>query len=133
MYTIVTNNPLVRDAYLRASKNLETDFLDAGGCMEVLERVRDRIHKGARLETHPMAGSVKPNQNPYKTVLVSDGSVDAEEFEEFVLIIENAILTARKFLNGKPLPDWPQNLLEDFMAVDLSLIRSALDRLLQSC
>lgn len=133
MYTIVTNNPLVRDRYRQISKNIETDFLDTGGCMEVLERVRDWIHKGSRLETHPMAGSVKPNQNPFKTVLISDGGVDAEEFKEFVLIIENAILTARKFLNEKPLPNWPQNLLEDFQAVDLSLISGALDRLIRSC
>jgi hypothetical protein len=36
----------------------------------VLLTVRDHIHSGARLLTHPQAGSVKPYETPYRSVLV---------------------------------------------------------------
>lgn len=129
MYTIITNNPLISDTYQGLSKNISIDYLTAQGCIQVLERVRDKIHQGNRLETHPMAGSVKPNQNPYKTVLISDGRSDEDEFKEFVIIIENSIGTAQKFLSEKPLPQWPEHILKDFMAVDHSLIKTAIERI----
>lgn len=132
MYTIITNNPLITNKYQGISKNITIEYQRAGDCLQVLKRVRDMIHEGRRLETHPMAGSVKPNQNPYKTVLISDASADGEEFKEFIIIIENSIETAERFISTKPLPQWPDNILKDFMEVDYSLIRMAIERLLQN-
>ena len=68
MYIIVTNNEKCRDKY--QNTKMKIDFLENGSYMDVLIKVRDYIHKGYRLETHPMAGSLKPNQIPYKTVIV---------------------------------------------------------------
>lgn len=129
MYTIVTNNSRVREEYEGALKNLKVEYLEDGACLEVLVKVRDHIHQGCRLETHPMAGSVKPNQNPYKSVMISDGSSDEAEFQEFVMVMENCIMICRDFLERRALPDWPESLKEDFRFVDLSLIKSAADSL----
>lgn len=97
--------------------------------MDILTEVRNRIHRGSRLETHPMAGSVKPNQNPYKSVMISDQKSDFGEFQEFITILENCIMICRDFLEQKALPEWPENLKADFRFVDLSLIESAAERL----
>lgn len=33
-------------------------------------KVRDRIHEGHLLLSHPLSGSVKPNETPYKSVMI---------------------------------------------------------------
>ena len=63
MYRIITNNSLCRDKY---QELLPVEYLEGKGYMDVLLTVRDYIQKGWRLETHPMTGSLKPNQTPYK-------------------------------------------------------------------
>ena len=89
MYTLITNNELVKERYGAYGKVLNVEYLEDAGCLDVLIKARDAIHGGSRLETHPMAGSIKPNQNPYKTVMISDGKVDPEEFQEFITVMEN--------------------------------------------
>ena len=98
--------------------------------MDVLVKVRDYIHKGYRIETHPMAGSLKPNQIPFKTVVVawSDIAVDKQEFYEQALLIENCISTCEKFMKDRTTPDWPESIREDFRDVDLSLLEGAANK-----
>lgn len=129
MYIIVTNNKAVKERYEGFLKNLSVEYLEDKGCLDVLTGVRDYIHKGYRLETHPMAGSVKPNQNPYKSVMISDHSLEQGEFQEFIMVMENCIMVCREFLERKALPDWPEELKKDFRFVDLSLIESAVERI----
>ena len=74
-----------------------------------------------------MAGSVKPNQNPYKTIIVSNSNNTEEEKLEQLLIIENAIVKSRELIEKRPIPDWDDKLLNDFKFVDLSLIESGLN------
>ena len=128
MYLMITNNPLVVEK-LKSKASIKFDFQEEWTNLEVLEKVRDYIHKGYRLETHPMAGSVKPNQNPYKSVLILDDKCDSEEFMEYIMVIENGIASFKKFLAQRELPKWEERLLEDFRVVDLSLIESAADHL----
>ena len=63
---IVTNNPLVAE---RLSPKWEVDYRKVG-YTELLEWVRDFIQEGAVLLSHPLAGSVKPGETPYRSVLV---------------------------------------------------------------
>ncbi len=57
-YLLITNNPLVvkcmGDCY-------PIEFVD-GGYRDVLVKVRDLVYIGHTLYTHPLAGSVKPNE-----------------------------------------------------------------------
>ncbi|MEG2870831.1 MAG: GrdX family protein, partial [Clostridium sp.] len=126
MYIIVTNNNLCYNKY---RDNITVDYLENSTYLEVLTKVRDYIHKGYCLETHPMAGSLKPNQIPYKSVIISDRKAEQEELFEFTMIIENGITLCKAFMKDKPTPDWNEALCEDFRIVDLSLIESVADRL----
>lgn len=117
-FIIMTNNPLVRDRY-RGQYSVE--YQD-GIYMDLLVRVRDKVHAGHKLLTHPLSGSVKPNETPYKSVMISQkrGTMDLESLS----IIEEAIVTCRKF--PVKYDGLPQRVLEDFQLVDLTLIDSAI-------
>ena len=127
MYRIVTNNSLCRDKY---QELIPVDFLEGKGYMDVLLAVRDYIQKGWRPEPHPMTGSLKPNQTPYKSIMVSDLPREQEEFYSQEMTIENSILSCRKFLEIKQTPNWTEEIRKDFMIVDLSLIEGAIQKVL---
>ena len=127
MYIVVTNNVKCRDRY---QGKLKVDLLENGSYIDVLIKVRNYIHKGYRLETHPMAGSLKPNQIPYKTIIISDSEVEKEEFYQFEMVMENSIQSCEKFMKDRRTPDWPENILEDFRDVDLSLIEGAVKKII---
>ena len=116
MDIVVTNNPLVIAQYegKYCVDYIETDLLG------ILTTVRDLIHKGHRLLTHPLMGSVKPNESPYKSVVISSTTEGADV--QSVTIIGESILAAKKF----PPKEIPEQYLNDLQIVDLSLIRSAL-------
>ena len=123
-FWIVTNNPRVRDAY---EGKYRLSYL-ACSFDELLFAVRDHIHQGHRLLTHPLSGSVKPNETPYKSVMLSAeaGSLDGDS----VMMIENAITVAtspkfdkyrerQKILNAR--------ILADFQMIDYFLITGAVE------
>lgn len=118
---LITNNPMARDYF--ASDDMEVEYIDTLGYMDVLKRVRDEIHLGQELLTHPLSGSVKPNETPYKSVAI--GKTTLHDMDSLWLI-EQAIATYIKFEKNKALPNWTQRVQEDFMAVDFDLIKSAL-------
>lgn len=117
-FIIMTNNELVHSKY---KDEFEVEYKKES-YEDLLLRVRDRVHMGAKLLTHPLSGSVKPNETPFKTVYItkSKGNMDMKSLE----IIENAIITAKKF----PIrfPEMSDKMREDFALIDLSLMESAL-------
>ena len=118
---IVTNNPLSKKTFEDKFEvqYKETDVLD------VMYMVRNRIHEGYRLLTHPLMSSVKPNETPYRTIAISKkkGELDFDS----LAIIEDSINTTRKFLNMAKTPQWTQSILEDFELIDMDLIKNALN------
>ena len=121
---IITNNPKVKNAF--EGKYMLT-FVD-GSYRDVLVKARDLVHVGHKLITHPLMGSLKPNETPYRSVIVSReaGASDTDS----IILIEESIMTYDKFARFMR-PDrginTPERLREDFMVIDLSLISSALD------
>lgn len=115
---IVTNNPLVRSRY---GGERELVFVE-GSYMDVLTQVRDRVHQGHKLLTHPLSGSVKPGETPYKSVMIAAkrGTMDVQS----LAIIEEAIAAVRKFQDKTA--GLSPRVLEDFQLVDFTLIDSAL-------
>ena len=87
---------------------------------QVLCMARDAIHQGHKLLTHPLSGSVKPGETPYKSVAVSwkQGLLDLPSLS----LIENSIATCDKF----PIRDKSKDpsLQADFQTIDLTLIES---------
>ncbi|MTI66402.1 MAG: GrdX protein [Firmicutes bacterium] len=117
---IITNNPLVKEELEKIIK-VEYYYTDY---MEILKKVRDRIHKGHKLLTHPLSGSIKPNETPYKSIMIS---MDKDDLDTDSLItIENSIHTAKKFIKDFKTPDWSEEILSDFQTIDLTLIKNAI-------
>ena len=112
---MVTNNPIVRDR-LPQAEFYDTDYLG------VLKIVRDRVHLGCRLLTHPLSGSVKPGETPYKTVILSAerGSLD----EQALSIIEDSIQTCLKLTKSGVKRSWSEEILADFQLIDYDIISS---------
>ena len=125
MYLLVTNNRLCFEKY---RDGVRVDYLEDGSYLDVLVRARDYVQKGSRIETHPMAGSIKPNQTPFRSVLLSDRKMDGDEVIENELMIEDAVLMTKKFLSDRPVRKWDESIVNDFRQVDLELISGAIDR-----
>ena len=119
-YIIITNNPLVRDKYL--DKNVE--YFDIK-YEDVLQKVKNKIAEGHKILTHPLSGSVKPKETPYKSIMITEskGALDLDSLS----IIENAIETASKFKERSD--KWTEKVLKDFELVDFTLIDSAMGSL----
>lgn len=121
---IVTNNPYVYDKY---KDEYEIIYKEEYTYMDVLEKVREKIHGGYQLKSHPLSGSVKPNETPYKTILISHEPSTLDE--SGLNIIEESILTVKKFYNNQKTPVWLESVLDDFRVIDLSLIQNVLDKI----
>ena len=113
-YRIITNNPLA----LRCIP----DYYQECSYREILVTVRDLVYAGHRLYTHPLSGSVKPNETPYKSVVISKTplGMDLGEAE----IMSNSLVTFDKFTPKKiPLTE---QVLRDFQLIDYTLLCGAL-------
>jgi len=118
---VITNNSKVYDLF---SKDWDVYYLDTS-YKGVLRETRDYIHKGYKLLTHPLSGSVKPNETPYKTILVSEDGNNLNL--ESLSIIEKSIESAEKFyISSKEISE---EVLEDFREIDLSLIENVINKL----
>ncbi len=123
---MVTNNPKCFQAF---QKSFETIYMEEGTYWEVLVKARDLIYQKYDLLTHPLAGSVKPNQMPYRTILLADKQDDMDKFYLDCKLIENSMDTYQKFIRDRKLPDWSPKLLQDFQDVDYSLIDGVVQQL----
>lgn len=117
---IITNNTEVERLY----KDRFPIKLNEGSYYDVLLEVRNFLHQGYELITHPLMGSVKPNETPYRSIIIKQASgIDLQSVE----IIESSIQTYEKFERMQKSPKWSQRILEDFQFVDLRLFESSLD------
>ena len=114
---LITNNPAAYEGY---SGRAKTIYLEGQKFMDVLYFVRDKVHAGHKLLTHPLSGSIKPGQTPYKSVFISGekGALD----DGSLRIIESSISAANKHIAGKKEPQWPVEILKDFQLIDFELI-----------
>ena len=117
-YMVITKNTHLRS---RLDDTQEVIYLELS-YEELLKVVRDRIYEGHRLLTHPLSGSVKPKETPYKSVLISERKekVDGES----VRLIENAILVCQKFQDKSKY--YKEEVYKDFQLVDWTLLESGL-------
>ena len=120
-FLILTNNPLV-PACMEGRGLYTVRFQPERSVREILVEARDLVYAGHVLYTHPLAGSVKPNETPYKSLIVSREAhgFDAQHGE----MIASAIAVFDKF---KPLGrTFPPSVLEDFQLIDYTLLAGAI-------
>lgn len=118
--TVITNNPEVYSIYGK-SYNMK---LIQGTYYDVLVEARNLVHQGYELITHPLVGSVKPNETPYRSLILKQGT--KTDFQS-VEMIEISIQTYERFDSIEPTPTWSQTIMQDFGVVDSKLFESSLD------
>ena len=121
-FILITNNPLVKQNFISYNglKYLDKSYL------EILCYTRDQIHKGYELLTHPLSGSIKPNETPYKSILISSAPINLDP--RSVTMIEDSIETAKKFLSIRNRTlGLSEDLLKDFQEIDYHLIKGAIE------
>ena len=115
---IISNNPWVRAMFSAVSQ------CDCADYQQVLHQARNRIHAGALLLTHPLAGSVKPGESPYRSVAVDDreGALDMRSLE----VIEGAIDRFNTLMASARQRLYDEQTLQDFQLIDYQLLKSGL-------
>ncbi|MCL6269508.1 GrdX family protein [Sansalvadorimonas sp. 2012CJ34-2] len=116
---IITNNPKVAEKLSRFKQDFCESYED------VLKTARNHVHAGARLVTHPLAGSVKPGESPYRSVVVDTDNtgLDMQSLE----IIENALDRYTIMVNARTYArQYNDQILADFQVIDGQLLLSGL-------
>ncbi len=122
---LVSNNPKILNLDTKYSCLKKIDYIDTLDILKVLEKVRDSIHLGHKLLSHPLSGSVKPGETPYKSILITYDESDLDM--QSLLLIEDSIGMAKKFIGKHNDYKWnSQSILNDFSTIDYGLINSAL-------
>lgn len=123
-FVVMTNNPLVLETF---GAEMEVAYEDLS-FDNLLMKVRDRVHEGYVILSHPLSGSVKPKETPYKSILMSvdKGDIDPDS----LTLIENAIMASTKFVDRTE--RFGGRADRDFMLIDLTLLKSATDSLYAS-
>lgn len=119
-FLIITNNPLVERCL---GEYYSVEMFEEASYRDILVKVRDLVYASHTLYTHPLSGSVKPNETPYKSVVVSKvpHTFDPGEAE----IIAYCIEAFDKFKpRGITLTD---PVKRDFQLIDYTLICGAVD------
>ncbi len=119
---LLTNNPLVFEKMGSEPGTIYDEKLSYVG---ILKEVRNRIHRGAVLLTHPLSGSIKPSETPFKSVLFEEGGSKLDE--DSLQIIEDAIRIAERMVEQARVRTMTDTILADFQLIDYDLIRHGLE------
>lgn len=118
MLTLITNNT---DLYSR----IKSSELIEGSSLDVLIHVRSLVHLGSIMLTHPLCGNLRPNHQPFRSVLIDmmNGLADLESLsliEEAVHIYESCKLIMPNELD--------ENTRADYAYIDFELMRDSLEQ-----
>ncbi len=93
---MVTNN---LSCFEKWKEKLQIDYKEEWKYLNVLQAARDYIHRGHALLSHPLAGSMKPNQTPFKSIVLGTESLEgANEFRDLELIEESIEVSCQTLL-----------------------------------
>ena len=120
---LVTNNDRAADKW---GDRVEQVFL-LDTYEEVLMKARDLVHTNHKLLTHPQASSLKPNQTPYRTILLYDGGEKSQAGD--ICLIEEAIEAFNKWNAIKKAPKYDEKIAYDYKTIDLSMIENVIPKL----
>ena len=124
---LLTNNiKFLEEKGFLNDNSIELNFLEKD-YIGVLEEARNLIHSGYELLTHPLYGSVKPNETLYRSlVLKKSNELDFASLS----LIEEAIMTAEKFKKNKQTPLWTEEVKDDFRVIDFDLMSKTIFRII---
>lgn len=94
---------------------------------EVLMKARDLIHTNHQLLSHPQASSLKPNQTPYRSILLYSRPGNNQYGD--ISLIEEAIQAFRKWNTVKCTPKYDSAVSNDYKTIDLSMLENIMQKL----
>lgn len=94
---------------------------------EVLIKARDLIYTHHKLLTHPQASSLKPNQTPYRSILLYCEE-DRDNLDD-IQLIEEAIGAYQKWNADRRIPKYDEKIAYDYQTIDLSMIENVIPKL----
>jgi hypothetical protein len=116
LFRLITNNAELYNS-VRAAEYIN------GSSLDVLLSVRTRIHLGSILLTHPLCGNLRPNRQPFRSVIIDEvqGSVDIYSLK----LIEEAVSVYRscEVLSPESVDELTR---KDYAYVDSELMRESL-------
>lgn len=118
-YFVLTNNPKV---VKEVAPGTEVRFRSCG-IVQILEDASLLIASGHTLLSHPLSGSVKPGETPYKSMLISTQTQQGID-RASAQLISNAITACTKFTDKSD--TYSAETLDDLQTVDLALVGSAI-------
>lgn len=119
-FLILTNNPLVVKCL---GNEYKIRFEQNATYRDILVEARDMVYAGHTLYTHPLSGSVKPNETPYKSIVLSD--VPKKFDGDMAALVGGSVQVCDKFIPKDRV--LTEKLLEDFQLIDYTLLCGALD------
>lgn len=120
---IITNNELVK-------KELKNNFqviLLEGSYLDVILDVRNRLHLGNKLVTHPILGRLRPAETPFISVAIEPNSGNTHE--DSIYAIEYAIGQYKNNVKEKDLlrqKNYINKILTDYITIDFQLFKNAI-------
>ena len=120
---LVTNNDRVYEKYKNEIKIILLNTYE-----EVLIKVRDMVYDRHLLLTHPQASSLKPNQTPYRSVVVYPKG--NEDNMKDIMLIEKCVQVYYEWQEIAPSPEkYADKVATDFKTIGLSVVENIIPRL----
>ena len=120
---LITNNDRVYEKYKDEIKIILLNTYE-----EVLIKVRDMVYDRHLLLTHPQASSLKPNQTPYRSVVVYPKG--NEDNMKDIMLIEKCVQVYYEWQEIAPSPaKYADTVANDFKTIDLSVVENIIPRL----
>lgn len=102
-------------------------FVD-GSSLDVLIAVRDLVHRGGVLLTHPLCGNLRPYQQPFRSVLMEEHPGELVDLDSLSLI-EEAVSVYNACRDRLLLPgDLTEETRADCAFIDGELMRESLEQ-----
>jgi len=118
-YFVLTNNPMVWEKVAPGKKVV----FERGDMRHLYEKAQSYVARGHRLLTHPLSGSVKPGETPYKSILMTADAASGVDANSCRLLA-NALDACGKFADKSHL--YNEKTLHDLQIVDYSLLEGAI-------
>lgn len=114
-YQIITNNPVVKNEF-------ENVYFVEGDFQEVMVKVRDMVHQGYDLISHPLGASIRIAFSPFRSIIIGQRNNKINPIH--VGIIENSIISLKNLTEGR-VADRKND--DDYSLVDRELLISTLE------
>lgn len=118
---VISNNTLVNNL-----GGVEVAFL-SGNAQQVISRAFSMAAEGHRLLSHPLTGSVKPNQNPYKSILMSKKRLPVDH--DSLAVLNTCLGKTEAMLEDRPLLPLKDEALNDYQMLDFDLLQTGIESL----